>query len=79
MFRSPITKKRSSASEDEVETTKKAHKRESDVIVHDSITETKRRSRGPRDFASLGMTYREEDYAPTTLNANGAGSYLAGN
>jgi hypothetical protein len=75
MFKSPVTKKRSNAIQEDVTTVEKVHIRHDDRTDSKIVAKKERRSRGPRDLASLSMTFREADYSHHTL-ANGAGTYL---
>ena len=75
MFKSPVTRKRSNATQEDVTTVEKVHLRHDVGTDSKIVAKKERRSRGPRGLASLSMTFREADYSHHTL-ANCAGTYL---
>jgi len=78
MYKSPVSRKRPKIAQDEVTTQRKILEDRTNKDAQIIPRVKRRRSRGPRDLASLKMTFREEDYAQTSLSADGEGSYLAG-
>jgi len=75
MLRSPVARKRSNADSGEVGSADKA-KTKGVEAADESLAHGMRRSRGPRDLATLRSSFQQDKHAAETLCANGAGAYL---
>ena len=75
MLQSPVARQRCSTISGEVASAEKALIKDNKASDQ-SLAHRKRRSRGPRDIASLGSSFQQEKHAVETLSANGAGAYL---
>ncbi len=75
MLQSPVARTRASADSGEVESAEKT-KTKGVEAVDESLAHGTRRSRGPRDIATLRSRFQQDMHAAATLCANGAGSYL---